>query len=137
MELNAVDRVRCEERSGFLFRHKCLNAPTVRCDSCGKPACAEHVGSVEWPVLRQAKLVHPEAAEPAATARADAPPAMVCVTCDKAVSRSLKHDPGAHAAEPGPDDPYWYGDRYYHGFGHFGPGQWGHVLLRAAAAGGS
>jgi len=33
---------RCQERSGFLFKHDCEGEGIARCDECGKAVCVDH-----------------------------------------------------------------------------------------------
>lgn len=50
-----------------------------------------------------------------------------CTTCAKAVARANRSG-GAYR-----DDPYWYSDSYYRGYGYYGPGYWGHHYLTGRA----
>ena len=52
--------------------------------------------------------------------RYDSASQTICVTCAK---QSSNQDPNN---APSNDDPYFYGQRHYRGYGHYGPGYWGH-----------
>ncbi len=34
--------MKCQEKSGFLIKHPCTNAPEFNCSICGKDICADH-----------------------------------------------------------------------------------------------
>lgn len=88
---------RCNETSGFLFRHECGEMPMRQCQLCGKPLCEKHAYETV--------------------------DGSMCTTCFKKQNQDL---PGNRMHD---DDPNFYGDRYYRGYGHFGQGYWGYAWL--------
>ncbi len=91
---------RCNETAGFLFQHECGNAPIAQCDACRKPLCAEHLH--------------------------DAAGQRLCTTCVKQQQRQQ----AGRSTHIDNDDPYFYGDRYYDGYGRYTTGYWGHHYIQ-------
>ena len=92
----------CNERSGFLFQHDCSSLPDVTCSQCQKPICTRHTHYVDN--------------EP------------FCTGCAKQDLRQQRqetqHRRRRHDADY--EDPYFYGDEYYRGYGRYRQGYWGY-----------
>ena len=91
----------CNEKSGFLFSHECLQTPVSTCNLCAKPICGQHTHEFE----SRGKL---------------------CTTCAKKRDqrgRGTKNSPspGRSQRESGHGDfsePYFYGG-YYFGMSYY------------------
>ena len=92
------DEKKCNEKSGFLFSHKCYLMPTQRCSRCQKPICNQHSHD--------------------ASGRGNE---IYCTTCAKR-SEADSHT-GHHQTRS--DDPYFYGG-YHYGSGYH-DGAWLHA----------
>lgn len=84
------DSSRCNESSGFLFRHECLHPADARCERCGKPVCEDHLDRLYGKQL--------------------------CTTC----SRKQSYRGGTARDRRHADDPYTAGDYYYGDYGSYG-----------------
>ena len=92
----------CNERSGFLFQHECDQLPEAHCSQCSRPVCESHTHYVDN--------------EP------------FCTTCAKQDAKSQRKEAGRRQRtrhHDHYDDPYFYGDTYYHNYGRYRPGYWG------------
>jgi len=96
---------KCQETSGFLFKHACAHLADATCDVCHKQVCNRHLRMRE----HQA----------------------VCTSCAKKAlqqgedwrrERRYSRDPRASS-----EDPYFYAGYYYLGFGHWGHGHHPHA----------
>ncbi|MCZ7648342.1 MAG: hypothetical protein M5U26_24300 [Planctomycetota bacterium] len=86
----------CGETAGFLFKHSCASFATQSCTNCGKKVCDDHARPGEAGAF--------------------------CIACARTVRRN---EHGAADASSGHhDDPYFYGNSYYSGWGHYRSG-WG------------
>ncbi len=100
---------KCNENSGFLFKHTCGSPPSADCEVCTRPVCVDHTHHVGGKQL--------------------------CTTCAKADLRPGKKSPagGAGYGRAGRrdgyydyyDNPYFYGGYHYRGYGFYHSG-WGH-----------
>ena len=80
------DEKKCNEKSGFLFSHKCELLPMQRCSRCQKPICNQHS--------------HED------TGRGTS---IFCTTCIKKFEADNHTDHHRHRH----DDPYFYGGYHY------------------------
>ena len=90
----------CDERSGFLFAHRCSGAVEVMCARCNKSVCNQHqrlIGDTRY-----------------------------CTTCARDAGRP--HPGPAEGGKGGRvspyyddyfDDPYWYRQRYYSDYSYY------------------
>ena len=100
MAMTKPDDGMCQETSGFLFSHPCDRFATQQCFRCQKPICEDH--------------------------GQETPEGVVCTTCLKkqkqAESQANRDDRTTTTSDYGHtyygSDPYFYGDRYYPGYGH-------------------
>ncbi len=101
------DESRCNDRSGFLFSHDCLQMPSGRCAQCERPICEDH-------------------SQPSDES------GVWCKTCAKQLLQSSGSSSSTtnrrYQERQGwsQDDPYFYGGYHYAGWGYYGPGYWGH-----------
>lgn len=93
------DESRCNDRSGFLFSHDCLQMPANHCSVCQRPICEDHT-------------------------RYDAEQLPQCVTCAKQrppeTSENDDLNPsgsGYRQSSWGASDPYFYAGHHYSGWG--------------------
>ncbi|MCA9175821.1 MAG: hypothetical protein KDB14_15150 [Planctomycetales bacterium] len=99
---DAWDPKSCNERSGFLFQHECGNLPDAACAQCGKPVCEQHTHYVDN--------------EP------------YCTSCAKLDLKQRRGESRQRwSNDSGYEDPYFYGDHYYRGYGRYRTGYWGHA----------
>ncbi len=90
----------CHETSGFLFSHPCDRFSVQQCRQCQKPICEDHGH--------------------------DTPEGVVCTTClkkQKQAQRQTSRDdqtttPSDYGHTTYGNDPYFYRDHYYPGYGH-------------------
>ena len=102
------DATRCNDRAGFLFSHDCPYPPVNECQQCGRPICDEHT-------------------------RYNANSEPTCVSGMKTAATS--DDSIDHRNQD--NDPYFYGDTHYRGYGNYSHGYWGHSSYRSASHGDS
>ncbi|MBM83489.1 MAG: hypothetical protein CMJ78_23265 [Planctomycetaceae bacterium] len=93
----------CNDKSGFLFSHKCDRTPSEVCTICDKPICEDHTEMSEGDPMCKS-----------------------CVKVDlrKRGRREMSSRFGPSRVER--DDPYYYGGYYYNGFGYYRRGHWGY-----------
>jgi|ERR1051325_4443499 hypothetical protein len=116
MKLSPSERTKCEETSGFLFKHACPLHAYERCDACGKAVCEKHIKRVPAEEPRQLGLamVHPPTE----------PTAAICVSCAQKLHRTASTRSGyGYRYWDDPYDPFWY-SYHYGGYGHYGSGVW-------------
>ena len=94
----------CEERAGFLFKHACDRLPAHVCGKCNKSVCNEH-----------SKLNDQNQ--------------LICVTCTKQQSKLVRQQGQPGYYDRYDDDPYFYGDRRYRGYGNYSGGYWGGYMI--------
>lgn len=90
----------CNERSGFLFKHRCDRRPIDSCAVCQKPVCADHSH--------------------------DRDEGLVCTSCAKSKLQRQRGQRRYNRDRHYYNDPYFYGGYHYNGYGHYGHGYWGH-----------
>ena len=105
------DATRCNDRAGFLFSHDCPYPPVNECQQCGRPICDEHTR-------------YNEASDP------------ICVSCSK-VAKSNPQSKDPNDRRDYDNDPYFYSDTHYRGYGNYTHGYWGHSSYRSASGGDS
>jgi hypothetical protein len=86
----------CQETSGFLFKHPCHRRAIAACESCGKLVCEEHSHKSNEGEL-------------------------LCTACLKKRRRRSRNWQSDDT-----NDPYFYGHRYYPGWGSYTAGYWGY-----------
>ncbi len=95
---------KCQETSGFLFKHACAFLADATCEICQKSICNRHLRRREEQV--------------------------VCTSCAKKALRRTedyrKERRFGRDSNYSSDDPYFYGGYHYPGFGYYGIGYWGH-----------
>lgn len=89
--------MRCRERSGFLFAHKCEHPVESNCSQCSKPICRHH-----------RRLWQQQ---------------QVCITCFK---QQQQQAPDGTRQRLGDqhyysyyDDPFWYAGYHYHSYPYY------------------
>lgn len=100
----------CQETAGFLFSHPCPRPALHQCTACAKPICSEHGH--------------------------EAGGGLMCTTCyrdrDTEEENENLGDTDDGDSEEGQDEdgfnPMLSSSYYYQGYGHYGPGSWGHRL---------
>ena len=95
----------CNDRSGFLFQHDCDRLPVSTCCQCQKPVCESHTHYVD----NEAHCI--------SCAKRDQKEQRRAATGQRRRRQDYDHY----------DDPYFYGDDYYQGYGRYRPGYWGYT----------
>lgn len=111
MRLPTPPNQSCQETTGFLFHHACANPVSCQCDECKKFTCEHH-----------------SVAEGMST---------YCTTCAKKLARSSHGTRQLRPSSAYDDDPYWYSDNHYRGYGYYGSGYWGHAYISGSSSGSS
>ncbi|MFI5378311.1 MAG: hypothetical protein ACHRHE_03310 [Tepidisphaerales bacterium] len=120
MQIQGLNRVPCEEKTGFLFSHACQQMAYHRCDVCGKAVCEKHVQWADTAELTAMNMLNPNQPRPVTDN------ASVCTTCAKRLGRNRSSSVHRYRTQ---DDLFWYSDLYYPGYGFYGPGYWGHAYI--------
>ena len=93
------DGTTCQETAGFLFKHPCDGEAYGYCNQCQKATCRRHTHAFGEDAL--------------------------CTGCAKTEVREGKRK--GHRYGQYEDDPYFYGESYYPGYGRYGAGRWGYA----------
>jgi hypothetical protein len=120
MQIQGLNRLPCEEKTGFLFSHNCQEMAYHRCDACGKAVCEKHMQWADTAELTALNMLNPNQPRPVTDH------ASVCVTCAKRLGKNRSSSVHRYRK---PDDPFWYSDMYYPGYAFYGPGSWGHAYI--------
>jgi len=105
----------CGEISGFLFKHACKREAVDTCADCDKPICGRHAkksneGGVLCVLCTKSQLDKSAPAQPA---------------------QGRRHRSRWDDDHDWHDDPYFYGETWYHGYGSYRRGSWGHQHYHA------
>ena len=92
--------ITCKEQAGFLFSHPCIQPASGPCSDCEQQVCAAHLHTFANDQL--------------------------CTSCAQAVMREGE---GRRRYGALSDQPVFYAEARYPGFGTYAEGSWGHDLL--------
>ena len=102
----------CQDTAGFLFKHACSNAATGECAQCGKRICKAHTKAGERGMPFCVGCLKQELAQGGKSQR----PSDMGRRAKGKRRRGRSYD----------QDPYFYGDSHYEGYGSYRRGHWGH-----------